>query len=64
LSINVPFSDETCYISSKIKWCLPLDDAQYLLGVEFEDIITQSDIITKLLDGIKNLDENPQRILL
>ncbi|MCU7819034.1 MAG: PilZ domain-containing protein [gamma proteobacterium symbiont of Lucinoma myriamae] len=61
LSISVPFLDGIHYISGKVAWCLSLDNVQYLLGVEFEDIVTQSTIITKFLGGIIHLDENPQR---
>lgn len=61
LSIIVPLSDEAYSINSKIMWCLPHDDTQYLLGVEFEDSIKQSAIVTKFLDGISQLDENPQK---
>ena len=61
LNISIPFSDEIRSITGKITWCLPLDDAQYLLGVEFKDIVTQSAIVTKFLDDIAHLDENPRR---
>jgi hypothetical protein len=50
LSINVPFSDGTHYIRGKIAWCLPMDDTQYLLGVKFEDIVTQSASVAKFLN--------------
>ena len=60
LSIKVPFSSETSYISGKVSWCLPLDDSQYLLGVEFENIVTQSALVTKFLGGIAHLDEHHQ----
>ena len=61
LNISIPFSDEIRSITGKITWCLPLDDAQYLLGVEFKDIVTQSAIVTKFLGDIAHLDENPRR---
>ena len=61
LRIRVPFSDEIHYINGKVIWCLPLDDAQYLLGVEFDDILTQSAIVGKFLGGIAHLDENPRK---
>ena len=61
LRFSVPFSDGTRSISGKIMWSLSLDDVQYLLGVEFENTMTQSAIVTKFLEEIVNLDENPQR---
>ena len=60
LSISVPFSDGSRSISGKIMWCLPLDDSQYLLGVEFENIVTQSALVSKFLGGIAHLDEHQQ----
>ena len=60
LNISVPFFNETRYIRCKITWCLPLDDAQYLLGVEFEDLAAQSAIVSKFLGGIATLDEKHQ----
>ena len=61
LSFIVPFSDEACSVNGKIMWCLPHDDSQYLLGVEFENTSKQSNILTRFLGEIAHLDENPQR---
>ncbi len=63
LHISVPFFNETRSIRCKITWCLPLDDAQYLLGVEFENITAQSAIVSKFLGEIAYLDEHHQSSL-
>ena len=63
VNISVPLVNETRCIRGKITWCLPLDDAQYLLGVEFEDITTQSAIVSKFLGEIAHLDEHQQSAL-
>jgi len=42
--INFPLSDESYNTDGKITWCQPVDNGQCLLGITFEQLISQSTI--------------------
>jgi hypothetical protein len=44
LDIKIPFPEEYCQTHGKIAWCQPLDNAQCILGIEFEKDVSQATI--------------------
>lgn len=44
LRICIPFSDEPCNTGGKIAWCRKDDCGYYLMGVEFNKSVSETDI--------------------
>jgi len=44
LDIRIPFSGEYCKAHGKIAWCQPLENAQCLLGIQFDNSVSQTAI--------------------
>jgi len=44
LDIKIPFSGESCNADGTIAWCQPLNHAQCLLGIEFDNSVPQLEI--------------------
>ena len=44
LDIKIPLSNEYCKTHGKIAWCQPLDNAQCLLGIQFDKNVSPAAI--------------------
>jgi PilZ domain len=41
VDISAPINGEYCHANGKVAWCQPLDNAQCLLGISFDETIEQ-----------------------